>query len=417
LTEQDSSDNDLDRDDEDDDADQRGRRNDREDEDEDMEPTPRAKPSQKRRAIQDDEEDEEEADTAGVRYGDRGSKDQLKAVMRAVEGNGGETGTENEVDELSDISGDEGDRNLAGQPPTKRLRRGGGGPSLNGSIISSSTANGHFSRANSPTNSLSDPEEDQITVRATAKRPQQQEQSEKPVKLEEALSDAENSDAPVPKKVTTAKGKGRGGGTKGRGRGGATKKGTASTSQPRHRSLSPSARSDSPLSVVSSSDGAALQQVSRETEDGGSDSGRSESRKYRPGKPALDYATGRSARGRGRGKGRYRVSRKSKGTLSAPSISRSDSVSNIFLLRPITSHRSLSKSLHRIDRLLALLIFTTISPSSMAIRLKRPIFPNLLVSSNSTLLNLLDWPINSTKSPKLKLNHHLLSNKSRSTGS
>ncbi|GAA5839495.1 hypothetical protein JCM5353_002767, partial [Sporobolomyces roseus] len=274
LTEQDSSDNEHDRDD--DDEEERGGRKKRETsndmEDEDMEPTPRARPSQKRRAIDDDEEEEEgEGESAGE--GNRKVPDQFRAVMRAIDGDGGPR-TDDEDEEVSEASDDERDRDHVpglGPPPTKRLRRGGA--STNGSIISSSTANGRFSRAGSLANSLSDLEDETtdslaavVTGESTSQEQEMQDGTGGNVELVDGdQSDEAESDIPIAKK--SSKGKGKAGVTKAKGpRGG--KKGTGarvtSTSQ-RPRSASPSARSDSPLSVVSSADGAALLKAVKES--------------------------------------------------------------------------------------------------------------------------------------------------------
>ncbi|GAA5928475.1 Sds3 domain-containing protein [Sporobolomyces koalae] len=362
LTEQDSSDNELDRDDDQDDdrllsaktvPNGHGNTTDLDDDDDDddldMEPTPRAKPNQKRRAIDDDEEDdnhvEPDSDHAN-RPGQPNSavSNRFDAVMRAIDASAQATGEGHEED-APDVSGDEQDQARdaeSGQSFVKRLRRGG--PSTSGSVVSSSTANGHMSRAGSPANSLSELEDETVALIANSAPAQHGTSNIQDGQLDNTddgnLSDGAESDLPIVKK--SGRGRGRGGAMKSRGaRGGKRGSGArgGAVSQ-RPRSVSPSARSDSPLSVVSSADGAALLKTMKEEEalgpqilvdehehldDEGHRSAEDVDSKEQ-GRNGADYATGRSARGRGRGRARYRAPRgRGRGALSAPSMSHSGS--------------------------------------------------------------------------------------------
>ncbi|GAA6060059.1 hypothetical protein JCM10212_003020 [Sporobolomyces blumeae] len=420
LTEQDSSDNERDEDDEDDEPRREPRRangkldrmdldddddddDDADEEEEDAEPTPKARPGQKRRAIQDDEEEDEEGDDVQGDDEDEGD-DEARLAKSATTGNkltqltvmammkAGERGegrrrerdaeddparTDDELEEVSDPSDDEQDRDHV-PPAAKRPRRARS--STTGSVISSSTVNhrdgrddsGRGSRAGSIANSLSDLEDDVVgaiidDAKASAKGMStatpdalgraaavvaeeavatEDEQGDRTTATraeaggdededEEEDGDAamSGSDIPISKKAVAASARG------GRGR---VDAGEASA-----RSVSPSARSDSPLSVVSSRDGLENDDVEATSRpqivveaEASADTDRDDLLATEDEKPPAKQngslkvkeevgdaaATPASGRGRGRGRGgRGRARGKGRAAV-APSISRSNSV-------------------------------------------------------------------------------------------
>ncbi|GAA5851364.1 hypothetical protein JCM8547_004219 [Rhodosporidiobolus lusitaniae] len=330
LTDVSSSDNDREEEDEDDErgtVQQRRRSpslragmND-DDEEEDEEPTPRPANSHKRARpqVEDDEEEEEQEEdaimalAAGAALARTSSLNHEAASRRPL--------TDEEDEALSSASDDEQDADHLpdGKPPLKKLRRAGPG-STNGSIVSSSTTDGVPRRAVSvelggeTSEGRGEGEETQESAGTSVLPDGVAEEAD-----EEEENDADEEEGrtspPKGKKGTAKKVIVKGKGARGRGK----------ASSPRGKST---ARSDSPLSVVSSSSDEApkplppLQEAAMDLlkdEQSAADDSVDE--------PLAVVAAARAARGRGaRGRGRGRGGKARGGAAANPqAMSRSTS--------------------------------------------------------------------------------------------